>query len=189
MIARLTQQGKGPLFLFVHFMDAHSPYNPVSVPEGGPSKERYLRAVSVVDTQLGRIQKAISDLGLDDRTTMVVTADHGEAFGEHGTHFHGVSVYEELIHVPLLMKTKGAAPRRVDAPVSLIDLGPTVLDFMGLPTPGRFMGQSLAPFLRGERPKLTRPIVSEQRLKQAMVFPDGIQAIRDIRKGTTEIYD
>src|SRR5690606_37613960 len=104
-----------------------------------------------------------------DRTVMVVFSDHGEAFGEHGLQEHSRSLYEIMVRVPLIIHVPGVAPRAVDASVSLIDLGPTVLDLAGVATPGRMMGESLVPFLRGEAPVLTRPIVLEGRLKRALV--------------------
>ncbi|MBL4685643.1 MAG: hypothetical protein JKY37_13695 [Nannocystaceae bacterium] len=80
-------------------------------------------------------------------------------------------------------------PQVVDEPVSLVDLGPTILDIFGLETPGDAMGQSLVPYLRGDRPVLMRPIVAEGLQKQAMVFPSGLKVIRDNRSKTIEIYD
>jgi arylsulfatase A-like enzyme len=71
----------------------------------------------------------------------------------------------------------------------LIDLGPTILDLMGLSTPSYFMGQSLVPYLAGKTPKLSRPIIAEGRLKQAMVLPNGLKLIRNQREKTFEIYD
>jgi arylsulfatase A-like enzyme len=91
------------------------------------------------------------------------------------------------------MIAPGVPPRAVDDPVSLIDLGPTILDLMSLPTPGAFMGQSLAPFLRGQNPPLSRPVIADSsRLLQAMLFPgdDGLlKIIRDNRRGTVELYN
>ena len=148
-----------------------------------------LAEIGVVDQQIQRLKKDLADMGLAPRTTLIVTADHGEAFGEHGTQFHATTLYDELLRVPLIISSPGVRPRQVSEPVSLVDLGPTVLDLMGVPTPGHFMGQSLVPFLRGESPVLTRPIVAEGRLKRAMVFPDGKKAIVDDRHGTIEVYD
>jgi arylsulfatase A-like enzyme len=88
-----------------------------------------------------------------------------------------------------MIRLPNVAPRRVSEIVSLVDLGPTVLDLMGLPAPGSNMGESLTPFLRGESPKLTRPLFAERRHAQALLFPDGIKAILNWQKGTEEIYD
>ncbi len=178
----------GPRFAYVHFLDAHYPYTRIT--KQGTPHERYVGELSLVTRELGRLRRAIAERGLAARTTIVLTADHGEAFGEHGTTEHATSVYDELLRVPLLIHVPGVAPRRVDRPVSLLDLGPTVLDLMGQPTPGTNMGESLVPFLRGQDPVLTRVIAAETgRLQQAMLFPDGRMGIRDQRLGTFELFD
>jgi arylsulfatase A-like enzyme len=118
-----------------------------------------------------------------------VMSDHGEAFGEHGMTWHGTTLYDELLRVPLMIWTHAGPPRTVADPVSLMDLGPTILDLMGVATPARFMGQSLVPYLRGERPNLTRPILAEARLQRALVTPDGMKVIYDTRSQTVEIFD
>jgi choline-sulfatase len=85
---------------------------------------------------------------------VVVTADHGEAFGEHGMSWHGVELWEELVRVPWIMRVPGVAPRRVTTPRSQIDLAPTLLELLGLPPPRpprrRVLGASLVGDLRGE---------------------------------------
>jgi membrane-anchored protein YejM (alkaline phosphatase superfamily) len=187
VLARLRRHGAAPLFLFVHFLDPHEPYDLAGT--HGTPRERYLREVALVDREIERIVATIDEEGLDDRTTIVLMADHGEAFGEHDTTYHANTLYEELLRVPLWIRVPGVAPGRVDHPVSIIDLGPTILDLVGLPTPGHFMGQSLVPFLRGEQPVLDRPIAAEGRLKQALVFPDGTKVIADERRKTLELYD
>ncbi|MEO7329317.1 MAG: sulfatase-like hydrolase/transferase [Minicystis sp.] len=188
LIERLGHQKEGPLFLYVHFLEPHSPYDRGGTQ--GKAFDRYLREVRVVDGQLGKLRRYLAGSGLDARTSLIVTADHGEAFGEHHTEYHGVSVYEELLRVPLLMKVPGIAPARVERDVSLIDLAPTFLDLFGQTTPGAFMGQSLVPYLRSEDPVLTRPLVFDTgRWQQAMIFPDHLKVIRDRRKGTFELYD
>jgi arylsulfatase A-like enzyme len=155
----------------------------------GKQFDRYLSEVAVVDTQLRRVLDMLADTGLDQRTVLIITADHGEAFGEHGNKTHGTTLYEEEIRVPLMIRTPSRFAARIDQLISLLDLGPTVLDLFNQATPGHYMGQSLKPFLVGETPKLTRPVASEGRLKQAMIFPDGIKVIYDTRKRTSEVYD
>lgn len=184
---RLRKHKGGPLFLFMHLLDPHAPYDRGG--KTGTPYERYLAEVGVVSEQIRRFHREVRDAGLLARTTWIVTADHGEAFGEHETEYHATTLYEELLRVPLFIVAPGVAPRTVTEPVSLVDLGPTILDLMGQPAPGHFMGQSLVPFLRGERPSLSRPIVAEGRLKRAMVFPDGMKVITDDRRGTIEAYD
>ncbi|MEE9385458.1 MAG: sulfatase [Nannocystaceae bacterium] len=187
IIERIKGHGAGPLFLYSHFLDPHAPYNRGG--KTGSAVERWRKEVSIVDRQIGRIRAAIAGSDLASRTMLIVTADHGEAFGEHGTKLHGRTLYEEQVRVPLMFHAPGLSPATVDTPVSLIDLGPTVLDLMGQSTPGLFMGESLVPLLRGEGVRLTRPLVGEQRLKRAIVFRDGVKAIVDERHQTTEVYD
>lgn len=184
----LAKPRNGPVFVYAHLLDPHSPYNSGKLKKGKPI-DRYASEIEAVEGRLKKFESWLRKKGLLERTTFILTADHGEAFGEHQTWDHSKTVYEELIHVPLWIRVPGVKPREVNHPVSLIDLGPTVLDLMGQPTPGHYMGQSLVPFLRGESPTLTRPIVAEARLIQTMVFPDGMKAIRDLQQGTTELYN
>lgn len=188
VIERVDKLGRGPLFMFMHLLDAHAPYNRAGT-EGEPW-DRYVAELGLVDRAISQIWQLLITRRLTRRTTLIISADHGEAFGEHNTWKHAVSVYDELLRVPLFIVAPGVTPRVVDAPVSLIDLGPTTLDLLGLPTPGHFMGQSLVPFLKGQDPVLGRPIIADSgRLMQAMVFPDGAKLIRDKRRGTVELYD
>ena len=124
-----------------------------------------------------------------DRTAVIITSDHGEAFGEHNSKTHGATLYDELLRVPLLIVAPGVRSRVVSEPVSLIDLGPTILDLMGQPTPSAFMGQSLVPFLLGKSPRLTRPIIAEGRLKRSLVLRSGLKVIVDDRTATAELYN
>ena len=185
LLESLDASRDGPCFAYVHFLDAHAPYERIT--RSGTPFERYLGELAGVDRAIGRLRRALAERGLTGRTSIILSADHGEAFGEHDTWAHAVSVYDELLRVPLLIDVPGVAPRRVDREVTLMDLGPTVLDLMGQPTPGTNMGESLVPFLRGQDPVLRRPIVAETgRSQEAMIFPDGFKAIRDGSRATFE---
>jgi hypothetical protein len=186
-IARLDRGSPGPLFLFLHLIDAHAPYTSAG-PKPTPF-EGYLAELGLVDREIGRLRQALERDQLLERTVLIVLSDHGEAFGEHGSTFHGKTLYDELLRVPLMVSVPGARPRTVTDAVSLIDLGPTVLDLMGVATPPRFMGQSLVPYLRGQHPKLTRPIVAEARLERSLVTPEGMKIIHDTRAQTVEVFD
>jgi arylsulfatase A-like enzyme len=189
VIARLEQLGPSErLFAWVHFMEPHEPY--VAGKRGDPPFSRYLQEIVIVDREIGRILDAVEKRGLAQRTTLIITGDHGEAFGEHNTNFHATTLYEELLHVPLLVSVPGLQPRRCDELVTLADIGPTVLDLMGLDTPARFLGQSLVPVLLGRPGHFTRPVVAESgRGLRAFYFPDGKKLIVDPRTATTELYD
>ena len=187
LLARLQRLEDGPLFAYVHLMDLHHSVRPAA--RGLPAYERYLANVERLDAALGELLAEIDRLGLASRCYVIVSSDHGEAFGEHGSVKHASTVYDELLRVPLLIKGPGVAPRTVSEPVTLMDLGPTILDIFGVATPGAMMGESLVGFMRGGDPKLGRPIAAEGRLKRALLFPDGVKAIVDDRHHTAEVYD
>jgi hypothetical protein len=187
-IEQLNKAPAGPTFLFAHFTEAHAPYNQAGT-KGSPVS-RYVGELAIVDAEIGRFREYLQSVGRDKRTVFIISADHGEAFGEHGQNFHARSVYEELMHVPLLIHAPQLPRRRVDTPVTLMDLGPTILDLFGLPAPGSYMGQSIAPLLLGKPARLTRPIIADAgRQIQAFYFPDGKKVIFDRPKKTTEMYD
>ena len=135
-----------PFFLWMHFIDPHSPY---VVPDGGTSFgaeaiDRYDAELAFVDKQLGRLLAAIDQLGLGSSTIVVVTADHGEEFEEHGIKFHSLSLFNQVARIPVVVAYPGAAPRVVSTPVSIVDIMPTLLDLVGVDGPGGMNGRSLA---------------------------------------------
>lgn len=186
LLRALEGAGQQPLFLYAHYLDTHFPYKAGG--NSGTPFERYLRSIEYVDRELGKLVRKIEQLGLWRRTLLVVASDHGEAFGEHNSQYHATTLYEEQLHVPLLVVAEALKPRTVRTMVSLIDLGPTLLDLAGQQTPGYFMGQTLVPLLRGADARLSRPIVAEGRLKKAMYFSDGYKLIVDDKNGTQELY-
>jgi arylsulfatase A-like enzyme len=119
----------------------------------------YDDAVAYADHQLGVLLDALGERGLRESTIIVVTADHGEALGERGRYLHGVSLHEEQTHIPLILLLPGdETALRPEQPVSLLDLGPTLLDLVGLPIPEHFQGSSL---LRRPPPGRTPAAVGE----------------------------
>ena len=115
------------------------------------AEKLYDGEVAYTDQEVGRLLDALSRMGLDETTLVVFTADHGEEFLDHGGWEHGHTLYDELLHVPLILRQKGRiAPRAVSAPVGLVDLAPTLCAQCGLPRPKSFTGRDLAPLLRGE---------------------------------------
>jgi arylsulfatase A-like enzyme len=116
-------------------------------------RARYDEELVGVDRQIGALMAELKARGVYDRTLVVVTADHGEEFAEHGGWFHGQSLYEELVHVPLLVKPprswEAPAGRAVDGLTELRNISATFLDAAGVqPLPPRTV--SLLPWLRGE---------------------------------------
>jgi arylsulfatase A-like enzyme len=176
-----------PTFLWAHYLDSHDPFD-----AGGKERNkfrRYLNSLRTVDQNVGKLRHAVEELGLSERALFVVFSDHGEAFGEHGATFHGTTLYDELLRVPLLIYGPTVVTQQRQELVSLIDLGPTVLDWFALPTPSHFMGESLGPLTRGKKTKFQRPVAAETRLKRTMLFTDGTKVIEDLRAHTVEVYD
>jgi len=151
--------------LWTHLFEPHSSY---MVHKEFPPKlngvpglmEKYDYEIAYVDLWLKKLFAALAELGLADDTAIVVMADHGEAWGEHKVYFHGQDLFDEQLRVPLIIAIPGQPPRAFDDPVSLVDVGPTLLDLVGAPVPAGMRGRSLLPRIRGEdRP--ARPIFSE----------------------------
>jgi arylsulfatase A-like enzyme len=187
-IERLKKQGPKPLFLFMHVLDPHEPYRTYGK-RVGSKREAYNVEVSLADKHLGRLHRAVEELGLKHRTAFIVTSDHGEGFGENGVWYHNKTVYDVMVHVPLMIEIPGLVPRSVDEYVSVMDLGPTILDLFGVPTPGFWMAETLVPQLLGEPGPKGRPLVMETRFEHGLLFPDGLKAIHRWKQNTEAIYD
>jgi hypothetical protein len=187
VIEVLDTRAGGPLFIFSHIMDAHAPYTLGG--KRGSQKQRYVAEVAFVDKAIGRLRRELAKRKLQDSTYLILSSDHGEAFGEHGRDFHATTVYEEMIRIPLLIEGPGIKPHHASTWVSLIDVGPTVLSLFGIPTPGESLGQSLVPFMRGERPRLTRPLAVDGVKIRALLIDERWKAIVDVPRRTEELYD
>jgi len=133
-IAWVTKNAGGPFFLWVHLNDPHAPY--------GAS---YDSAVKTADVAVGKLLGALRAQKLYDDAVIVVAADHGESLGTHGEETHGVFLYEETTHVPLLVKLpkNQLAGKRVAGRVRLVDVAPTVMEAAEAPVPSQMQGQSL----------------------------------------------
>lgn len=186
LLDRLKRPGRGPLFLYTHLMEPHRPYDRGRA--DGAEYERYLSEVAVADAAVGRVAQFLAQR-FGKRWALFVSADHGEAFGEHQSFEHSKTLYEELLHVPLLARSPLFSPRTIDERVGLIDLGPTILDLFGVETPATFNGQSLVPLLAGGTRSFTRPLLAEGRLRRAFTTPDGLKVIDDPLRKVVEVYD
>jgi Sulfatase len=186
LLARLRSGVRGPFFAYTHLMEPHEPYDRGR--KDGTARERWLSEVAVADAQIGRVMRYLQQR-YPKRWALLVSADHGEAFGDHGTFQHGKTLYDELVHVPLVAAGPLFTPRTVDEHVGLVDLGPTLLDLFGVATPATYEGQSLVPLLTGGSDALTRPLIAECRLERSLLLPDGLKVIEDERRKVVEVYD
>ena len=155
-----------PFFVVAHFDDVHHPYRAHrgrSVPQF-PNSDRniaaYDRSIAHFDNMLRFLGSYLEQAGVWNDTILILTADHGEEFKEHGGTIHSVSCYAESVHVPLIIRIPGFEPQRITSRVALTDLVPTVLEATALPSDRSPMdGQSLfIPALAPGRVTTERPI-------------------------------
>jgi tetratricopeptide (TPR) repeat protein len=149
-ITWLNQSRKSPFFIWVHLYDPHAPYDPPP-PYDKRFADPYDGEIAYADASLGKLFTYLRQRGLYEHTLIVMMSDHGESLGAHGESMHGIFLYDETIHVPLLFKLPGEllARRRVTARVRLVDVAPTVLSMLSLPLPPTFQGESLVPLMKG----------------------------------------
>ena len=162
-LAWLDTVGSKRFFGWVHFYDAHSPYDP---PE--PFKSRYegrpyVGEIAFVDSQVGRLLAYLDAHHLADRTVVVVMGDHGESLGDHGESTHGFFVYQATMHVPLLIRAPFDAmtARRVTDTVRSIDILPTALELLSVKSSEKFEGTSVVPLMTGAKKELGLAAYSE----------------------------
>ena len=177
LATKAVAQAPQPFFLWVHLMDTHNPYTPPEpyrsmLPPLTPARPidpshipdylrignsndlnlylaRYDAGARAADTAIGRFFSALRASHLWDQTGVVVTADHGEGFMEHNLMSHNNSLYDELLHVPLIIKLPGLTPRKVHAQVQLADLFPTLARVAGASVPKTLHGFDIMPVLTG----------------------------------------
>ena len=137
--------GPGRFFAWFHYFDPHAKYvpHPGSPKFGHDLRALYDEEIWFTDKHIGRVLDHIAAQPWAADTAIIVTADHGEAFGEHGMRTHGREVWEPLVRVPLVVYIPGFEGRRVPIKRSLIDLAPTVLELMGVPGDDELRGTSL----------------------------------------------
>ena len=181
---------EGPFFLWVHYMDAHTPYTPApryvreasggAVGTGrmflahtrtglglgvgertlGDLRALYQGGVRQVDASVGRLLSALEEEGVRDETAILLAGDHGEEFQEHGHLAHYPKLYDELVRVPFMAAGPGVASQRVREPVGLDAVPPTVAGLLDASTPRKWVGEDLSGALAGEERPAGDPVVS-----------------------------
>ena len=181
----LAESPPSPFFLFVHYMDPHDPY--FEIPYNGrgvarvtnpsPAAERadelrslYVQGVQYLDERLAELIEALQGAGVYDDSVVVFVSDHGEEFHDHDGWWHGTTLYDEQLHVPLVMKLPGNAKggeRRTDVARTL-DIATSILGTLEMRPPGEFQGIDLI------RQTVDEPVIAEEDLEGNRIF-----AIRD----------
>ena len=146
----LSKRPPGP-FLWVHLNDPHDPYTPPEPYQTRYRSEPYDGEIAYTDASLGKLFAALKTRGIFDSALIAVMADHGEAFGEHGEKHHGIFLYDETIHVPLLIKTpRQHSARKFVNRVGLVDVAPTILQAAMLPVDGAMQGKSVLDLMKSQ---------------------------------------
>jgi len=159
----LSRHQQRPFFIWLHFYDAHDPYDP---PE--PFKTRFASApydgeIAYTDSIVGSFVEVLQRHGLYENSVIAIAADHGEAFGEHGEERHGMFLYDETIHVPLLLKLPAGrlGGTRVEERVALADVAPSLLEAAGVSVPATMQAQSLFPLIEAAKVDATKMDAAE----------------------------
>lgn len=135
-----------PFFAWVHYYDPHAPYRPPPPFDRQFANARYDGEIAFMDMQIGRLLKSLEDLGVRDRTLVVVLADHGESLGEHNEKTHGQLVYDASMKIPLIFNCPAIFSSGVvvdDFTAGTVDVLPTILDLLGMAVPAGLDGVSL----------------------------------------------
>ena len=181
---------KHPLFVWVHLFEPHEPYEPVApyaLPEGATPEQRYdgeVRAAGAAAGELIALFRASRP-----NATVIVSADHGEEFGDHGGHHHGTTLFDEQARVPLLWSSPGqVAPGSTLAPVDLIDLPTTLLSALGIPKDARMQGDDLGAVLAD--PSARGPEFAFAALPDLAMTTDGVlKLLCAQRSGSCQLFD
>jgi len=205
----LSGRGK-PLFLWVHYFDPHTPFDP---PEPYRSlypttaTDRYSGydgEIAYCDREIGRLFDGLSEMGALDRAVVVVVGDHGEGLeSPHEESSHGILLFEETVRVPFLVWESPGASREsttasnrgtIPGAVSVVDVLPTLLDLLGLPAPVEIPGVSLVGALRGAPPPRGRALLAETLHPFDLYAWSPLAAVRAdawklVRSPAPELYD
>jgi choline-sulfatase len=184
--AWLARNSKEPFFLWVH-LEAH-----LNDPQLASARS-YNASVAAADAAVGRLITALRSDKLYDDALIVIASDHGESLGARGEETHGVFLYDETIHVPLLLKfpQNQNAGKRVTARARLVDIAPTALEIAGVPIPSQMQGQSL---LRVAKANADQPVYSVSNFPQQAFGWSALESWRAgkylyIKAPEPELYD
>jgi arylsulfatase A-like enzyme len=177
------------LFLWLHLFEPHEPYlKHAGFDFGASDLDRYDSEIAYADAVVGKVMALIQRQR--PGAIVVVAADHGEEFGEHGGRYHGTTLFEEQVHVPLIIAVPGGLPHVVNGPVQLIDISATLLGLLDLPIPARMRGLNLGPWLASPPAPDERlpPVFAEVEDKRMVVLgPEKL--ICDVTKDYCSYFD
>ncbi len=179
-------------FVWAHYLEPHEPYEPHAGHDLGDGAEaRYDGEVHFVDAE---VQRLVDYLRLHrPHALLVVAADHGEEFGEHGGHYHGTTLYEEQVRVPLFFVQLDSTDwpvRQIAAPVGLVDVAPTLLPLAGIAPSAKMRGRDLSPWLSAAGAPLSAlgPVYAEID-RQKMIVAGNHKLVCDLASDACRLFD
>ena len=153
-------------------------------------KSLYDGEIAYTDYYIGKLMHLLIELGIDDHTLVVLTSDHGDEFFEHGGKGHFRTLFEEVLRVPLIVRfpDRQFASLRVDEVVSLVDIAPTVLDYIGVMPGLEMQGRSLIPLLTDE-PGDSRSAYASIKEGRAALRTNDLKYIYNFNTGANRLFD
>ncbi|MHC4389458.1 MAG: sulfatase, partial [Planctomycetota bacterium] len=140
----LEQNRDDPFFLFLHYFDAHDDYIPPEPFASEYADDPYAGEIAYTDHCIAQVIDKLKSLDLYDSSLIIIVGDHGEALGDHGEAYHGYYIYQSTVRVPFIIRPpKCRKPKAVDNIVSLVDVVPTILAYLGIEVPPHVQGQDL----------------------------------------------
>jgi arylsulfatase A-like enzyme/tetratricopeptide (TPR) repeat protein len=195
-LAWLETAASSRFFAWVHFYDAHSPYDPPEPYRTRFAARPYAGEIAFVDSQVGRLIAFLEQRRLLDKTIVVAVGDHGESLGEHDESTHGFFVYRSVLRVPLIIASPAGSRRglHVSSTVRAIDLAPTLLELLGVPLGDPVDGRSLVPLMTGASRDLGLDAYSESMYARYHFGWSGLKALTSgrytyISAPRPELYD
>ena len=184
-IAYLERRREKRSFVWLHLLEPHEPYDQhPSHFFGHGDKDRYDSEIAFADAAVGHLLDYLARTR--PGAAILVTADHGEAFDEHGARYHGTSLYDEQLRVPLILHLPGTQPRVIHAPISLLDVAPTFLQLGDVAVPAELRGQPLT--AQADTKLRDRPVFSEfDELR--MVVSGTRKLLCNIVKSSCAVYE
>ena len=158
----LSKNHSTPFLFWMHLYDPHYPYAPPAPYDQMYKSHPYDGEIAFADEQIGRVLRFLKDKGLYQKSVIIVAGDHGEGLGEHSEKTHGFFIYSSTLRVPLIIHLPEiSGVKQSTEPVSLADIVPTVMQFLGLPVPAQVQGKSLLSIIAGKRDSEPRSLYSE----------------------------
>jgi arylsulfatase A-like enzyme len=215
VISWLAKFRRQNFFMYIHYIDPHYPYSPPEPYDKMfpyPAGDKKLEWISLYDGEirfvneyLGEFFERLKSWQIYDNTLIIITADHGEAFGEHNFYDHANTLYQEEIKVPLIIKFDHSLPQGkvIESQVKSIDIMPTILDVLDISYSGDMEGKSLLPLIKNDKEDKSRDYIFVEKdnvdpFEKAiiknnewkLIFAGDKSASKDImRKGHLELYN